>query len=76
MLGAEHLLADRQRTLEERPSPPKVALRLKQGAEVIEAARCLGMLGAERLLEDRQRALFEGPPPPGRPGPEAAGRGC
>ena len=50
MLGAERLLADRQRPLEERPRAREVALVLKQGGEVVEARRGLGMLGAERLL--------------------------
>ena len=57
MLGAERLLADRQRALEERPRPRKVALGLKQAGEVAEAPRRIGMVGAERLLADGQRAL-------------------
>ena len=61
MLGAERLLADRQRALEERPRAGEVALGLKQDGEVVEARRRIGMLGAERLLADRQRALEERP---------------
>ena len=61
MLGAEHLLVDRQRALEERPRRRKVALVLKQDGEVVEARRRIGMLGAEYLLADRQRALEERP---------------
>ena len=61
MLGAERLLVDRQRALEERPRAGEVALGLKQEGEVVEARRRLGMLGAERLLADRQRALEERP---------------
>src|SRR5208337_3347531 len=57
MLGAERLLADRQRALQKRTRPGKVALGLKQTREVVEARRRIGMLGAERLLADRQRAL-------------------
>ena len=59
MLGAEQLLADRQRALEERSRPHKVALVLKQAGEVVEARRRIGMLGAEQLLTDRQRTLEE-----------------
>src|SRR5882724_6943931 len=55
MLGAEHLLGDRQRALEERPRP----LVRKQQGEVVE----VWMLGAEHLLADRQRALEERPCP-------------
>ena len=50
MLGAEHLLGDRQRALEERPRP----LVRKQQGEVVEARRRIGMLGAERLFSYRQ----------------------
>ena len=61
MVGAERLLADRQRALEERPRPGEIALGLKQEGEVVEAHRRIGMVGAERLLADRQRALEERP---------------
>jgi hypothetical protein len=63
MLGAERLLADRQRALEERPRPHKVALGLEQEGEAGEASRRIRMLGAERLLADRQRTLEERPRP-------------
>ena len=63
MLGAEHLFAYRQRALEERPRPRKVALSLEQDGEVVEARRRIGMLGAEHLFADRQRALEERPRP-------------
>ena len=63
MLGAERLFADRQRALEERPRPRKVALGLEQDGEVVEARRRIGMLGAEHLFADRQRALVERPRP-------------
>ena len=52
MLGTEHLFADRQRALEERPRPRKVALGLEQEGEVVEAFRRIGMLRAERLFAD------------------------
>ena len=55
MLGTEHLLVDRQRALEERPRPRKVALGLQQAGEVVEARRRIGMSGRD-LLADRQRA--------------------
>ena len=61
MLGAERLLADRQRPLVERPRAGEVALGLKQAGEVVEARGGRGMLGAERLLVDRQRPLVERP---------------
>ena len=61
MLGAERLLADRQRPLVERPRAGEVALVLKQAGEVVEARGGRGMLGAERLLADRQRPLEERP---------------
>jgi hypothetical protein len=54
MLGAEHLLGDRQRALEERPRPRKVALVRKQQGEVVEARGRIWMLGAERLFSYRQ----------------------
>jgi hypothetical protein len=61
VLGAERLLPDRQRALIEWPRPGEVALVPKQGGEVVEARRRIGMLGAERLPPDRQRALIERP---------------
>jgi hypothetical protein len=57
MLGAEHLLVDRQRALVERPRSPKVTLIRQQAGEVVEACRRTGVLGAEHLLVDRQRAF-------------------
>jgi hypothetical protein len=60
MIGAEHLLIDRQRALQKRPRP-KVALSFKQQGEVVEADCCVGILGTQRLLADRQRALIERP---------------
>ncbi len=42
MLGAERLLADRQRALIERPRPRKDALGLKQAGEVVGARRRIG----------------------------------
>jgi hypothetical protein len=53
MLGAERLLADRQRVLEERPRSRKIALVVKQVGEVVESHRRIVMLGTERLLADR-----------------------
>ena len=68
MLGAEHLLADRQRALEERPRPGIVPLGPQQAGEVVEAGRRVEMLGAEHLLVDRQRALVVAAAPrQGRP---------
>jgi hypothetical protein len=61
MVGAERLLADRQRALEERPRRRQIALRLQQHGKVVEAGRGIGMVGAERLLADRQRALEKRP---------------
>ena len=63
MLGAERLFAYRQRALEERPRPRKVALVPEQDGEVVEARRRIGMLGAEHLFAYRQRALVERPRP-------------
>jgi hypothetical protein len=63
MLGAEHLLVDRQRALVERSRRRQIALGLKQEGEVVEARRRIGMLGAEHLLPDRQCALEERPRP-------------
>src|SRR5215475_6261090 len=63
MLGAERLLADRQRAFVERTRPGKVPLRLKQKRKVVEADRRLGMLAPEHLLTDRQRTFFEWPRP-------------
>jgi hypothetical protein len=60
MLGAERLFVNRQRALEERPRPGKVALDEQEG-EVVEAVRSNGMLGAKGLFADRQRALQERP---------------
>ena len=77
MLRAEHLLADRQRALEERPRPGKVTLGVEQAGEVVEAPCRIGMLGAERLLADCQRALEERPcPRKVALGLEQARRGC
>ena len=45
MLRAERLFADRQRALVERPCPRKVALVLKQAAEVVEALCRMGCSG-------------------------------
>jgi hypothetical protein len=59
MVGAEHLLADRQRALVERSRPGEITLGLEQKREVVEARRRIGMVGAEHLLADRQRALVE-----------------
>ena len=56
MLRAEHLLADRQRALQEWQRSRKVPLRSKQGGE--DGAR-VRMLGAKRLLVDRERAFRE-----------------
>ena len=47
MLGAKHLLVDRQRALLERPRPREVALGLQQAGEVVEATRRIRMLGAK-----------------------------
>ena len=61
MLGAERLLVNRQRALQEQPRRCQIAVVVKQHSEVIEAHRRIGMFGAERLLADRQRALEERP---------------
>ena len=61
MVGAAHLLADRQRALEQRPRAREVALLPKQPGEVVEGRRSVGMLGAARFLADRQRALEQRP---------------
>src|SRR5262249_14689791 len=61
MFGAERLFVYRQRALEERPRPRKVALVPEQDGEVVEARCNVGMLGAEHLFTDRQRALAERP---------------
>jgi hypothetical protein len=56
MLGAPHLLEDRQRAFVEGPCLRKIALSPEHGGEVVEAR-----LGAEHLLVDCQRALEERP---------------
>jgi hypothetical protein len=61
MLGAEHLLADRQRALVERPAGGEVALGLEQAGEVGKARRRVGVLGSPHLLADCQGALAERP---------------
>jgi hypothetical protein len=61
MLGAEHLLADRQSAFVEWQCPLKVALGLNQAGKVVEACRRVGMLWAERLFSDRQGTLEERP---------------
>ena len=53
MLGTERLLSDRQRALQERPRPGRVALGLKQEGEKVEAPRRIGMLGTENLFANR-----------------------
>jgi hypothetical protein len=59
MLWAEHLLADRQRALQEWQRSRKVSLRSKQGGEDGEVCCRVRMLGAKRLLVDRERAFRE-----------------
>jgi hypothetical protein len=59
MLGAQHLLADRQRSLEKRPCRREVALTLKKDGEIVQARRSTEMLWA--LLADRQRSLEKRP---------------
>jgi len=54
MLGAERLLVYRQRALQERPRPRKVALVPEQDGEVVEARRPVGMRWAEHLFAYRQ----------------------
>ena len=61
MIPSKNLVSYRQRALEERLRPSKVALVMKEIGEVIEARRRIGMLGAERLLVDRQCTLGERP---------------
>jgi hypothetical protein len=53
MLGAEHLLTDRQRALVERPCRCQVALGSEQAGKVAKAGRRIGMLWAAHLLVDR-----------------------
>ena len=50
MLGAERLLADRQRALVERLGLRVGAGGLVQRGEIVERGGGVGMLGAERLL--------------------------
>ena len=61
VLGAERLLADRQRALDRAAAPPPGRPGPEAGGEVVEARRRVGVLGAEHLLADRQRALEERP---------------
>ena len=61
MLGAERLLADRERALVERACAGEIALVQEQVARLLRLVADVGMLGAERLLADRQRALVERP---------------
>ena len=59
MVGAERLLRDRQRALEERLGVGVAALGSVQLGQVVERDGDIGVVGAERLLADRQRALEE-----------------
>jgi hypothetical protein len=53
MTGAEYLVFDHQRALEERPRRRKLALIPQEISEIDEACCRLWMLGPERLLADR-----------------------
>src|ERR1700674_434855 len=64
VIRAEHLLANRQRALEELPRLRKVALGLEQEGEIAEVSCRIGMIGAEHLLVNPKRALVERPRPP------------
>jgi hypothetical protein len=59
MLGAERLVADRQRALEERSRSGEVALLSKHMAEVVQDRCRIGMVRTKRLFSYRQRALLE-----------------
>ena len=55
VVGAQRLLADRQRQAEQRLRLPVSALGLEQLRQVVEAGGRVGVVGAQRLLADRQR---------------------
>ena len=59
VVGAEHLLANRQRALVERFRLSIVALGFAERGQVVQARGHIGVVGAERLLPDGQRALEE-----------------
>ena len=59
MLGAERLLADRQRPFVERPRAGEVALGLKQAGEVVEAlavSGCSGPSAFSRIASARSKS--------------------
>src|ERR1700733_8688395 len=61
MVSPQHLFADCQSPLMERPSPGGGSLCLKQDGKAAEAPCCIGMVRAERSFADCQRALVERP---------------
>ena len=63
MACPQHLFADCQSALMQRPCTGEVTLRLKQGGKVAEAPCRIGMVRAERLFADCQSALVERPRP-------------
>jgi hypothetical protein len=58
MLGAQHLLADRQRALLQRPGAGKVALAQQQAANIVEGGRRTGMLNAVDFELDARTAAI------------------
>src|SRR5262249_35876629 len=59
MVGAERLLVDCERALQQRLGLGIVALLLRRQGEAVEDCTDAQMVGAERLLLDRERALGE-----------------
>ena len=59
MVGAECLLADRQRSLVERVGVGVAALVLVEQSQIVQRLRDIGMARTERLLADSQRSLEE-----------------
>lgn len=56
MIGAEHLLADRQRALDQRLRLGEVALDLLDLAEIVQKRRDRGMFRTRRFLRSPARA--------------------
>ncbi len=73
MLGAEHLFAYRQRALEERPRPRKVALAWSRMARLLRLSPCRDARGRAPFRGSPARARRAAAPPQGRPGPEQEG---
>jgi hypothetical protein len=67
MIGAERLFIDRQRALVIRSRFHKIALRMQQTAEIVEAQCGVRLIGADRIFFELL---------PYRPQPAAENRDC